>query len=108
MFFANPFSYRQRKRLCALAFTETRRSLAARLPDLAPTLAQHGIRVRQDRLSNPHRHVADAVRDPRPLHARPARPPSVRSTARDLERALDDLESYVVDATYRYPRNPVA
>ena len=108
MFFANPFSYRQRKRICALAFTKTRRNLAARIDELAPKLARRGITLRTDRLHDLHRHIADAVRDPRPLHAHPARPPSVRSTARDLERALDELESCLADTAYRYPRNPVA
>ena len=108
MFFANPFSYRQRKRICALAFTRTRRNLLARIDELAPRLARHGIAFRTDRLADTRRHVADAIRDPRPLHAHPGRQASVRSTARDLKRALDELESYLVDRAYRYPRKRMA
>jgi len=108
MFFANPFSYRQRKRICALAFTKTRRNLAARAAELAPKLAKHGIRLRQDRVGDPHRHVANAVRDPRPLHSYPGRQASIRGAARDLKRALDELESYLVDEAYRYPRDRIA
>lgn len=99
MFFANLFSYRQRKRICALAFTKTRRSLLDRAATLAPILARESIVLRLDRLNDPHRHVSDASRDPRPLHAAPSKVPSVRSTARDLKRALDELERYLRDAT---------
>ena len=98
MFFANLFSYRQRKRICALAFTKTRRNLLARADELAPLLARCGIGLRLDRLTDPHRHVLDASRDPRPLRADPTRDPSVRTMARDLERTLDELERYLLDA----------
>ena len=108
MFFANPFSYRQRKRICALAFAKTRRDLLSRAVALSPRLARHGIALRHDRLADPHRHVADAVRDPRPLHARPGRQASVASAARDLQRVLDELERCLVDKAERYPRDRVA
>ncbi|MDH5287638.1 MAG: patatin-like phospholipase family protein [Betaproteobacteria bacterium] len=98
VFFANLFSYRQRKRTCALAYTKTRRNLAARAGELGPVLAAHGIRLRLDRLADEHRHVTDAVRDPRPLHADPDSPPTVRGTARDLDRALGELERFLVRA----------
>jgi hypothetical protein len=109
MFFANPFSYRQRKRICAQAFTKTRRNLAARIDELGPLLARHAIAIRTDRLLDPHRHVADASRDPRPLHADPSRSPSVGSASRDLGRALDELERHLAEIAHRrYPRNRVA
>jgi NTE family protein len=108
MFFANPFSYRQRARICALAFTNTRRDLVARAAELAPKLEKHGIRLRRDRLGDPHRHVADAVRDPRPLHAHPGRQASVRSTAGDLKRVLDALERHLSDKPHRFPPNRIA
>src|SRR4051812_29037153 len=46
MFFANIFSYWQRKRLCALAFAKTRQTLAARATTLAPVLREFGITIR--------------------------------------------------------------
>ena len=96
MFFANLFSYRQRKRICALAYTKTRRNLLMRAGELAPLLARHGIALRLDRLRDDHRHVTDAVRDPRALHADPSSPQTVRATAGDLSRTLDELERYLV------------
>jgi len=98
MFFANIFSYRQRKRLCAQAFTKTRRNLQARAAELAPIFARHGIAFRLDRLNDTHRHVTDAVSDPRPLHADATIPATVQRTARDLSRTLDALERWLVRA----------
>lgn len=98
MFFANLFSYRQRKRICALAYTKTRRNLAQRAADLAPVLARHGIALRRDRLDDDHRHVTDAVCDPRPLHPDPDEGHTVRGTARDLDRTLRALERYLIRA----------
>jgi predicted acylesterase/phospholipase RssA len=95
MFYANIFGYRQRKRLCALAFTKTRKSLLARADTLAPLLARHGVRLRIDRLADDHRHVSDALRDPRPLHVDPSRRRRVRDAAGDLARALDALERHL-------------
>jgi predicted acylesterase/phospholipase RssA len=97
MFFANIFGYRQRKRICALAFAKTRRNLLARARELAPAFAAHGIALRLDRLSDAGRHVSDALRDPRPLRIHAAKT-SVRGTARDLGRALDALERYLAGA----------
>ena len=58
MFFANLFSYRQRKRICALAYTKTRRNLVTRAAELAPVLREHGLTLRMDRLLDTHRHVS--------------------------------------------------
>jgi NTE family protein len=109
MFFTNLFSYRQRKHICALAFTKTRRNLLARADELAPLLARRGIGLRLDRLNDPHRHVSDASRDPRPLRADPTQDPTVRATARDLKRTLDELERYLRDVrAATLPPAPVA
>jgi NTE family protein len=97
MFFANIFSYWQRKRLCAIAFAKTRQSLAARAQSLAPVFATHGIAIRHDRLDDPQRRIDDALIDPRPLRARPGRL-TVKRTARDLAHALDQLERAVAAA----------
>jgi predicted acylesterase/phospholipase RssA len=96
MFFANIFSYSQRKRICAAAYQKTRQNLRARADTLAPLLARHGIALDRGRLADPARLVTDALTDPRPLHAAPA--PDVRRTARDLAHALDQLERWLARA----------
>jgi predicted acylesterase/phospholipase RssA len=98
MFFANIFSYSQRRRLCAAAFDKTRARLAARASTIAPRLARHGIRLRVDRLEDARRRVRDAVVDPRPLRARADAGGDVRQTARDLAHALDQLERWLAGA----------
>lgn len=95
MFFANIFSYGQRKRLCALAFEKTRRNLLLRADALAPVLRRHGIALRDDRLRDASRDVTDALNDPRPLHAHRG---DVRRTARDLRHTLGHLERWLAGA----------
>jgi predicted acylesterase/phospholipase RssA len=97
MFFANIFSYGQRKRLCAIAFAKTRRSLAARASQLAPVLHKHGIAIRHDRLAERDRRIEDALTDPRPLRAGRARK-TIRRAARELAHTLDHLERAVAAA----------
>jgi NTE family protein len=96
MFFANIFSYGQRRRLCALAFERTRKSLVARAEPLAPALARHGIALRLDRLRDSTRVVTDALTDPRPLHAEGRS--DVRGTTRDLKHTLVHLERWLAGA----------
>ena len=71
MFFANIFSYSQRKRLCEAAFISTRQSLLTRQAELAPMLARRGIRLDLSRLDDAKRTLSSALEDPRPLHSRP-------------------------------------
>ncbi len=97
MFFANIFSYGQRRRLCALAFDRTRRNLLARAKALAPSLSRHGIKLRLDRLGDPARDVTDVLTDSRPLHAQS--PGSVRRTTRDLRHTLGHLERWLARAS---------
>jgi predicted acylesterase/phospholipase RssA len=97
MFFANILSYRQRKRLCAMAFAKTRQNLVARARTMAPVLRQHGIAIRHDRLVDPARTVAAALNDPRPLRADSAHQ-NVRDTKRELRHTLDQLERAVASA----------
>jgi NTE family protein len=94
MFFANIFSYWQRKRMCALAFATTRKSLLARADAIAPALRRHGLALNLDRLADDTRKLHDALNDPRPLHGNTRRR-SVRQTARDLEHTLAQLERTV-------------
>ncbi len=97
MFFANIFSYRQRKRLCALAFAKTRETLLARAESLAPMLRRHGIELRRDRLADEQRGVTATLADPRPLHSGAPRR-DVRDTKRELRHALDQLERMMAAA----------
>jgi hypothetical protein len=97
MFFANIFSYWQRKRLCALAFAKTRKSLVARAREIAPVLREHGIAIRGERLAEAGRTVTDALTDPRPLRHDPSQR-GVRQTARELRHTLDQLERAVATA----------
>jgi predicted acylesterase/phospholipase RssA len=91
MFFANIFSYWQRKRLCAIAFAKTRQNLVARADTIGPILSKHGITIRHDRLADSRRDVPMALTDPRPLHADPTHL-TVRQTKRELRHTLDQLE----------------
>ena len=95
MFFANIFSYSQRRRLCATAFATTRANLRARAPVLRAKLARHGIRMRDDRLDDATRDVRAALCDPRPIRADPHARKSVRATARELGATLDQLEAWL-------------
>jgi len=92
MFFANIFSYAQRKHLCAAAFRKTRSSLAARAALLGPRLARHGIALEAGRLADRGRVVTDAVTDARPLHANFPAGAAAAQVTRDLSHALDLLE----------------
>jgi len=92
MFLARIFSYAHRRRLCAVAFQSTRRHLRNHAQQLAPILARHGLRLRVDRLESLERDVADALVDPRPLHAGGKRRRTVKAAARDLDHALGHLE----------------
>ncbi len=97
MFFANIFSYWQRKRLCAIAFTKTRQSLLARADALEPVLAKYGVAIRRERLADTRREIHAAVTDPRPLRADPAQL-TVEQTKRELRHTLDQLERAMAGA----------
>ena len=95
MFFANIFSYSQRRRLCATAFATTRHNLRLRAPMLRRILARHGVSIREDRLADSARDVRAALVDPRPIRADPHAGRSVRSASRDLAHTLDQLERWL-------------
>jgi predicted acylesterase/phospholipase RssA len=94
LFFANVFSYKQRKHLCASAFRKIRQRLRSCAAELTPQLGRHGISLRHDRLQDFHRNVTHAVSDPRPLRSRPGST-DVRQTTRDLNHTLDQLERWL-------------
>ncbi len=98
IFFASIFSYAQRKRLCAAAYSKTRQKLATRADALEQKLAKHGIGLRRDRLLDQTRVLADALTDARPLHAGDGRRSEVRQTTRDLAHTLDHLERWLATA----------
>lgn len=77
---ANTFGYRQRRELAEHAYQQTRALLLARRETLAPTLARHGVMLRED-----------VLRASRPLL--PARPPASRlgRAVADLQQAMDNL-----------------
>ena len=93
MFFANIFSYAQRKHLCAAAYTKTRQKLLLRAPLLQPVLARHGIGLREERLHDATRKITDALSDPRPLYTDDSR--GVRQATRDLQHTLDQLQHWL-------------
>jgi NTE family protein len=98
MFFANIFSYSQRKRLCAAAYVKTRQNLLARSDQVAEQLARHGISLRLDRLQDRQRVVTDSITDARPLRTTPESLLDVRQTTRDLGHTLDLLERWLAGA----------
>jgi len=61
LFFANVFSFRDRRMVCELAYQITRRDLLARAGELEPKLAQYGIRLRRDCLEEPHRTLSTGL-----------------------------------------------
>ena len=57
MFFTNMFSFSARQKVCELAYQSTRRHLRERRAELAPVLARHGLRFRDELLDDPDRTV---------------------------------------------------
>jgi len=65
LFLANTFSYAQRRHLAEHAFQATRHQLLQQAAELAPRLAQHGLRLREDRLHDSRRSlIPGALRAP--------------------------------------------
>ena len=100
MFFARIFSYAQRRRLCALAFDSTRRYLRDNARATGPRLARHGLRLRTERIARPTRDIADALTDPRPLHAGAKR----RSDGPRRQRATSSTRSVTWSASSPHAR----
>ncbi|HRN61093.1 MAG TPA: patatin-like phospholipase family protein [Luteimonas sp.] len=83
LFFTNLFSFSARQRVCELAYRNTLADLRARAGELGPVLAAHGLRLREEIVSDARRGILDSLR--------PAPPRSTETTAR-LRRALDDAD----------------
>jgi len=81
LFFANTFSYRQRREIAEHAYQETRRMLLDRQAELTPMLARHGVALDVEALQDPARHL---------LQNRTA--PAHSALANRLHATLDQLQ----------------
>jgi hypothetical protein len=97
MFFTNVFSYSSRERVCDHAYRSTLADLGARRAELAPLLARHGLRLRQEVLDSDDASLTGGLPTERPRRRR------TEATAR-LRRALDDVDLLV--AARRGRRRP--
>jgi len=82
MFFTNLFSYSSRIRVCQHAYRATLDDLGKRRAELAPLLARHGLKLREEVIDDPQRTLIGGLRE---------RPHPTDTTAR-LHRALDDVD----------------
>jgi predicted acylesterase/phospholipase RssA len=82
MFFTNLFSYSSRIRVCQHAYRATLDDLGKRRAELAPLLARHGLKLREEVIDDPRRTLIGGLRE---------RPHPTDTTAR-LHRALDDVD----------------
>ena len=78
LFFANTFSYRQRRDLAEHAYQQTRALLRTRQAELAPRLSRHGIALDMATLNDPERRLL--------------RPQTTRPTLPALQRLHDTLD----------------
>ena len=85
LFFANTFSYRQRRELAEHAYQQTRQMLRERRAELAPRLQRHGVRIDPVALEDTQRHLL-----------RPET--SANPAARRLHATLDELQQRLLPA----------
>jgi NTE family protein len=83
MFFTNVFSFASRKRVAEHAYQATRADLRRHTRQLAPVLARHGLRLRDEVLAEGSRTLAAGLRE---------RPVRKTAAATRLHRALDVLD----------------
>jgi predicted acylesterase/phospholipase RssA len=88
IFFTNIFSYASRRALCEHAFQATRQDLLARQKELKPILEKRGMSLNIDLLSQKGHCLEDSIGRGRSSHA---------ALARNLSRALDDLDNLLDD-----------
>ncbi len=81
LFFANTFSYRQRREMAEHAYQQTRALLKLRAGRLAPQLARHGIAIDHAALADPQRRLIDTRIQP-----------ADSAVAARLHRVLDELQ----------------
>ena len=82
MFFTNVLSFSARTRVCQHAYRSTLADLHARRAELAPLLAKHGLRLREEVIADPERTLIGGLQE---------RPHQTDTTAR-LRRALDEVD----------------
>lgn len=92
LFFANTFSYSQRREMAEHAFQQTRRLLQTRAATLGPQLARHGIALQTDALNDP---------DLRLLPPLPQRRAARPDPAARLHQVLDRLQAALPTAPVR-------
>jgi predicted acylesterase/phospholipase RssA len=93
MFFANVFSFANRRRVCEHAYQTTRRDLLARREQLGPIFARHGVRMRTDILADPNRTFSTSLEMGAARHGRRR-----AAVTAGLSRALDNLEQMLEGA----------
>ena len=100
MFFANIFSYSQRKRLCAAAYAQDAAEPDRARAHDARAACSRGTASRSAATGSPTRTATSPTRvtDPRPLRARRRDASDVRQTTRDLAHTLDQLERWLARA----------
>ena len=86
MFFSNAFSFANRRRVCQLGYRNTLQDLRNRANSIGPVLAAHGLRLREDIITDHNRTILTG------LGAAPPR--STETTAR-LRRALNETEHLI-------------
>lgn len=91
LFFANTFSYRQRRQMAEHAYQQTRQMLRARLTELAPRLARHGVQIKIEALHDRRRHLLQ---------------PATRSPDMAPARAVDRLHATLDELQHRLDRLP--
>lgn len=79
LFFANTFSYRQRRELAEHAYQQTRKMLRERQAQLAPKLVRHGVRIDTAVLDNPDLKLLGPL-------------PSTTPATQRLQATLDELQ----------------
>lgn len=82
--FTNLFRFHSRRKVCEIAYQQTRRDLWKRRAELGPLLEKHGLSLRLDALSDPLRSVWDCINLPN------GREPSMTD---QLDAALRALEA---------------
>jgi predicted acylesterase/phospholipase RssA len=85
MFFKNVFSFAARKATCEHAYRATLAHLRERQDELAPLLARHGLRLRQEVIDDEDRDLWRQVGLPRPVRR--------SAVAASLEQTLDRLQA---------------
>ncbi|NNF60832.1 MAG: hypothetical protein HKN06_05820, partial [Gammaproteobacteria bacterium] len=92
MFFANLFSYSNRRRVCEHGYQTTRRDLLNNYDQLSVLFARHGISLRRDVLEDPERHFDTNMHVPRDVSRRGLYKNEVTNR---LSEALDRLRQKV-------------